>query len=360
MSITHPFLNSEGVSAPITVVTEASYEESLPEDILRVEEDPTPEIAAVRTQIAETREQLSETIDAIQAKLSPANLIAEAQNSAKAATVEATHALTDKAHQIVETVVDTAKSTAETMSMAVHSASDYLAEKTAPVVHSAKQQWAPAQEAVQKLGVTTKETGETIVDTIRLNPIPTALIALGVGWLLAAPRRQTSPKSSGMPQNQNGSRPGDPTYRPEDTGHGISGAIQCAGDTISGFAGDAKDKVTEFASATTDQITDFAANAKQQAGEMAMTTKEKTQQAVGSLSQWIQDEPLSAGAVALLVGVAVGLSLPRTDQENQWFGPVRDDLAQQATESAQEIAGKVQNVAQQVIGTAKQAIQTAA
>lgn len=54
-----------------------------------------------------------------------------------------------------------------------------------------------------------------------------------------------------------------------------------------------------------------------------------------TLARWTQDNPLAVGAVAVAVGLIVGLSLRRTDSENRAFGAVKDSLLDKAEETEQ-------------------------
>jgi len=318
---------------------------------------PSPEIESTRAQIEETRVQMTETIDAIKEKLSPAHLVEEAKESVKAATV-------GKAEQLAETVVEKAKDAAASASDALQSAAGYVGEKAGPVLETAKEKIAPAvdtaKDVARNVGATAKGAGETIVDTIRMNPLPAAMIGFGIGWLALSMRKHQYEAGSGY-TNRDGkgiyeseSQYSNTTYNrsvPEnsmqETGSGatIKEAWDNAGDAVNNFATSAKSKASDLAMAT-----------KEKASDLASTTKEKAQAGYSALDQWVHENPLAAGAVALLVGAAVGLALPATAKENQVLGPKRDELAQKAAETAQDVVGKVQTVAEKAIGTAKNAL----
>ena len=239
------------------------------------------------------------------------------------------------------------------------------------------------------------------METIRLNPIPAALIGIGIGWLIASARQNNTVKGVAYDGTYNG----DMYNRPlTDTtgiaaGERVKDTLHSAGDNVSQFAADAKNKVGDIASdakhkagdiadaakdkaadlATTasgiastakDKVgdltgtaqakaTEIATVARDKATELANATRETTQNTVSSVDRWVHDEPLMTGAIALLVGVAVGLAVPGTTQENQIFGAKRDELAKQATDAAQDVVGKVQTVAGNVIDTAGKALGTA-
>ncbi|MDX1931178.1 MAG: DUF3618 domain-containing protein [Capsulimonadales bacterium] len=367
MGVTGSTLGPTGIPVPVVAVNRTTETEFPPESVdtargLPDDEDDAnaPEIVAARADIEETRAQMSETIDAIKERLSPANLIAEAKESATAATVEVAHdlkeATIEKAQELVGNVTDKAKDVASTTTAIVRNAMDYVSEKAAPVVETAQRQLTPAMDTARSIGSTARGAGETIVETIRLNPIPTALIALGIGWLLAAPRRpsnydMTRRNASDDLYGPTGSDFGKPPVggaTGDGDANGLTTAVRQAGEKVSDLTDDAKSRASEIASQTRNQVE-----------SLANATRDNTRSTIRFIDEWVHEEPLTAGAIALLVGASVGLLLPGTDQENRWFGEKRDALAEKASQTAQEAAGKVRQVAETAIDSAKDALTTA-
>jgi hypothetical protein len=93
----------------------------------------------IRHEIEETRVEMAETIDALQEKLRPRNIVANATDRVKNAAGERVRAMTDTASQTAQ------------------QAMDY-----------------------------TRDITSGITNQIRRNPIPLALIGLGAAWLLAS------------------------------------------------------------------------------------------------------------------------------------------------------------------------------
>jgi len=54
-----------------------------------------------------------------------------------------------------------------------------------------------------------------------------------------------------------------------------------------------------------------------------------------------EENPLAVGAVALAVGAAIGYAIPLTKIENEYFGEVRDKIAEKVQASAQDAIGSV-------------------
>ena len=74
----------------------------------------------------------------------------------------------------------------------------------------------------------------------------------------------------------------------------------------------------------------------------------------------MEENPLAVGAVALALGAAVGMAIPTTRVENKWMGETRDNLLQQAKDTAGDAVEKVQEVAGQVAGQVTETVKTEA
>ena len=69
----------------------------------------------------------------------------------------------------------------------------------------------------------------------------------------------------------------------------------------------------------------------------------------------LSENPLALGAAATIVGVAVGMTLPETDVENEWMGEARDTVVERAREVASDAAERVSTAADQVKDVAARA-----
>jgi len=203
-------------------------------------------------------------------------------------------------------------------------------------------------------------SSNNILDMMKANPIPTALISVGLGLLLAD--RQ---KGGGSTMSAG--------YR--DTTHHSDDSSSVA-DTLSSVAGNAKERVGQLAESATDRVSSL----KDQAGDRvgAITSQasdsvntfadqaldgvnaftDRTQGTVvharGGFQQTLQENPLTIGAVAVALGLAAGLALPGTPVEDRAFGDARDNIVEQVQAKAQDTFQKVQQVAQDVQQTATQ------
>ncbi len=276
----------------------------------------------IRAEIVTTRTEMSGTIDAIQEKLNP--------------------------DRLKEQVVETVREQVETVKENIHDATIGRAE-----------------EMVSNVSDTARNAGSGFVDTIKQNPIPAALAALGIGWLW---KQRSSGSSQGNYSTYGQGRisytGGQPMYgrgqaygasygerrgqMPYDGGQDD----QSVGDRVGGVANQAKDKVGDVTGQAKEKVGDATDQAREQVGQLTDQVQYGAQQARWRFDQTLHDNPLAVSAAAVALGLAVGMSLPETPFEDKLMGETRDNVMEKAQSTAQETMQKVGQVAQQVQQTA--------
>lgn len=260
-----------------------------------------PDIETNRDQIEHTRAELSETIDAIQQKLSPSNLADQARETVREATI-------GKAQDMASNVSDTAMS------------------------------------AVSNVGDTAKGAGNTLIETIKQNPVPAALTAIGVGWLFTSMRKNSSAQVN-YRYNENVPY----TYSDDYTSGRSRGIGQTSGGSI--------DQMQSRAGDLAGQAQDTAGQISNQVQGAAGETVSQAQDAARRATTMMRDNSLGVGVAAFALGLVAGLAIPETEKEDQLMGERRDSLAQRAQQTVQETAQKVQTVAQEAVTAGKQKAQ---
>jgi ElaB/YqjD/DUF883 family membrane-anchored ribosome-binding protein len=252
----------------------------------------------IRDDIADTRARMGSTIDEIQDRLSPQNLVAQAKDAARDATI-------GRVQEMAGDVADTAR-----------------------------------------------ETGSTLMDTIRENPVPVALTAIGVGWLLFSARRQAADRreweyrygrpraydrrySNGYYRNgyyRNGYYRND--YRSyQQQGQGNSRVEQM------------KDRVQDATAKAGDQVQDAMSNVSDRASDMADYTQAQAQRVGGWFERTWNENPLLLAGSALVLGAIAGLAIPETPIEDRMMGEARDTVVQKAQGVAEDTVQKAKQAA---------------
>jgi len=285
----------------------------------------------LRMGIAQTRDEMSGTIDAIQEKLNPDRLKEQ---------------VTEAVQQQVETVKENIR--------------DATIGR--------------AEQMVSNVGDSAQRAGSGLVETIKQNPIPAALAALGIGWLWT----KRSGGSSGQYEYRgpNGGRTyyggGQPSYGRGQTYRAPSyGDDQSLGDRVGNVTGQAKDRVGDVTGQAKDKIGDLTGQAKEtvgqftdqaqdQVGEWGGQVQYGARQAKYRFDQTLHENPLAVSAAAVALGLAVGMSLPDTPFEDKLMGEARDTVMEKAQATAQETMEKTGHVAEQVQQTATETVKDAA
>lgn len=284
-------------------------------------------------EIEVTRDEMSETIDAIQGRLDPERLSAQAINTATEVTEQAVNAASevttqarDAAKEVVKYSIDEAKTAVRDLAT---QASGAFRESTIGRVEQMAGYTRNSAQSVQS----------DLFATIRQNPLPAALAAIGIGWLWSHRAQDASPSRYGSTAAWNSGYSGiqAPAYG-DATKEGS--AVGQIGGQAKQMAGQVMDRVQSEAG----QLSDRASHMQAQAGQMQRQAK--------GFWQTVEENPLAVGAVGTLLGGFVGLVLPETEQEQQLMGETRDRVLGSAQEVAGQTAEKVQQVAKEAARTA--------
>lgn len=269
--------------------------------------------AVIRAEIEKTRERLGETIEALGAQLNPTNLKRRVREGVREATIGK--------------VQDMATNTRERIA----------------------------------------ETGRGLAQTIRENPLPAAMAAAGIGWLLLSSREQrptTTRFTNGEPDEF--AIP-DESYQES----GVRARVRDVAGNVADKANDLKEKAQEVtqqavqkvrntgeraverARATGDRLTSRADEAAYRVRETARTTARRVE-------HQFEESPIGIGAVALAMGLAIGLSIPGTRKEAELMGDARDKLADRTREKIADTTDKVERVVQKALPEVKSVVRDAA
>jgi Protein of unknown function (DUF3618) len=286
----------------------------LVDEQLQAKNAPQPEeqVTEIRENIEQTRANMTETIDELQERLSPSHL----------------------KEQVKEQVIEQYKQARET-----------VREATIGKV----------EDMVDRVSDTMYETRRSIVDTVTGNPIPSALVGIGLAWLWmnrrndpgSARRRyddryRSAPKYDEIgPRYRSGEGPDFDTGTSRHFASKAGNAVSEVAGQIQGAAGNLAGKARATVSGVVDQ-------AHESAGHFADVAQHQAQRVEERFNAALRENPLAIGAVALALGTAVGLAVPQTRKENELMGEARDTLVDKAQSVSQDAMERVQQVAQKV------------
>ena len=192
------------------------------------------------------------------------------------------------------------------------------------------------ENMIRDTGSTLNEARQSIWTTIRENPVPAALSAIGLTWLFlnrggnGEGRRYASRArySSGFEPDEYGRGYGEE----RDLGSRAGSAVQQVKQRASDVVGSAQEKAEKLAST--------ASETAERVADQAQVQVRRVEQALG---RWMEDNPVALGALALAAGTAIGLALPRTEKEDRLLGGARDTIVDRAQELATEAVDTVRD-----------------
>lgn len=233
----------------------------------------------------------------------------------------------------------------------------------AEVKSAAREQLESAKENVRfKAEQWQRKAAERIIN----NPIPAAMVGVGMMWLFAKASGSTRERDdSGRYRASYSYDPHEdwPVYAPEEKSGRIPPPQQRSQEqrrtrntNTSPSGQPIGDQVSQWADQAQDSLEDWKSSAFSHADQIGSRAKEGGQRVKGEFQRYLQDHPLTVGTVTLAIGAAVGLSLPRTEKEDQWLGESRDRLVDQAKSTVKEIMPKTKEIAGELTQAARESV----
>jgi uncharacterized phage infection (PIP) family protein YhgE len=156
--------------------------------------------------------------------------------------------------------------------------------------------------------------------SVKQNPLPVALVSIGLAWLMAA-----------------GKKPGDYDY---ETDFGPSTT-----DKLRSRASDTLSRASSTMDSAKQSLTQTAQSMRERASSVGESARQQMDRAKGGMDYMLREQPLALGAIGLAIGAVVAAMAPRTRKEDELMGEARDRLMDQAAHAGTEKLGEVQRVA---------------
>lgn len=263
----------------------------------------------------------------------------------------------EAAHEAKERVSEAAHDAKERVSEFAHDAKERVGE----FAHDARERVSGVASSAWE------KTDRYVIDTVKENPIPAALIGIGIGWLIAGARRGDETdryrgyasdrfgtgeyRSADYPYEAN--RFGASTEEDRSIRDRVSGAAHEAKERVGDMTESARERVGELYETVGEKASHVRDRVSNTASDVTYRVRETASRASDGFERTLNDNPFAVGAMALVLGVAVGLALPETEHENRWMGETRDRLVDQVSEKAKNVASRVQDVAGDALATVK-------
>ncbi len=210
-----------------------------------------------------------------------------------------------------------------------------------------------------------RDAQERMVGTIRDNPVPFALIGVGLGVLMAVSMRSMVGGGRGFstqeptvftgPSGRYGGYGATSEYTAEEEyespaqrGHGGNGKAR------SRWARERLQRMQERTGGMARQWRGRAGRAAETAQEQLSSVRHRAGDYADRSARAFEDRPLIAGAAAFLLGAAVGAMLPRSRREEEFYGAAREgagDIGEQVGHITRETLERVRTAAEETART---------
>ena len=245
-----------------------------------------PRTREIRAEIEQTREDMSETVNAIQERLRPGNIAANAADSVR--------------HAARERVRDVADSDS--------------------------------------------------VQYVRANPIPTAMVGIGVAglvWLAVGANDSQRRERGRYRRNVQdwGSRFDQDRQRDYAAGRNYGDYGTAAGYTPGLTYAERDTYYQETPAAGTGWTAAPASSASSAADQVTTSARNAAARAQYTARRTWDTNPLFVGAASAVLGAVIGLAVPETERENELMGETRDNLVGTVQDTVKDKVEKVQEAA---------------
>lgn len=231
-----------------------------------------------------------------------------------------------------------------------------------------------------------------LATSVRNNPIPVALIGVGIAWMAMSGRRGSMPRKRYDDEHDGyGTAYMSADDSPGSGGYDALGTTDSSGSMYSGMStgaptgtstmgaakdkardlkqqaqsslGSARERVTDTLASTRDRVSTTMHSTRERMGSTVASAREsmhhlseRSAQTYGrardSLSSMVEEQPLILAALGIAAGAAIGAALPRTRQEDHLLGETRDSLMHRAGETARTYADQAADKARSAVQTA--------
>lgn len=211
-------------------------------------------------------------------------------------------------------------------------------------------------------------------DMVRGNPVPLAMIGIGLGWMLLSRSGMDQRIAHSGAMRSVRSTAGSTARYARDTFYSAAGSVRDAAGSMYDRAGDMASDAYESAGDAASRMTgsgtyddrtggpaghgmpqQHSQGGRSQGGR-SMTGSMSRQLGHVTTSFWdlVEDHPLVAGVMGVALGAALGASIPGTRYEERWVGDYAGQVTNMAKEAAQDAVERGTRAAQAAAEAARE------
>ncbi|MCG5241675.1 hypothetical protein [Azospirillum doebereinerae] len=221
----------------------------------------------------------------------------------------------------------------------------------------------------------TTSRSSSVIGNVTSNPIPLALVGIGLGWLALSSTgydrriarsstvrnvrhrasdavggamdyaRDTFSSASDSVRNAAGS-----VY--DSASDAVSGAYDSASGAVSGAYDSASERVSGAVGGASGRVSNRLPSVQTGGSHM----RERLHGVSSSIWELVEEHPVVAGAMGIALGAAIGAALPSTQYENRWVGDYADEATERAKALAMDALDRGTRAAQAAVEAAKEEV----
>ncbi|KAA1054738.1 hypothetical protein [Azospirillum argentinense] len=227
------------------------------------------------------------------------------------------------------------------------------------------------------------QRSHSVGETMRSNPIPLAMIGIGLGWLaLTASGYDRRIARSGAMHNVR-DRAGSAAQYARDTFYSAGGtvreaashayerasdaashayerasdAVDEAGDRVRGLTDQARDRAHDMRRDMSSRVDSHIGNhGGNHGGASHFRASDRLHSATGRFWEMVDDHPMVAGIMGVALGAALGASIPSSRYEDRWVGDYADEATSRAKEMALDAMDRGTRAARAAVEAAKEEV----
>lgn len=244
-------------------------------------------------------------------------------------------------------------------------------ERISNIVDSLESRMSPGQLFDQALAYTKGNGGEffgNLGTTLKNNPVPTALTAVGLAWLAMNQNRPFNPgpysHGPGLGDKLSGavdsvkeafSHASDRLHSATDSAKGaLSQAgdrLHSATDSAKAKAYDLKDKASDMTHSTSDSLGSSAKSMRRGVHDARDQINHGTEVVKSQFDHLLKEQPLVMAALGIALGAAIGAMLPSTRKEDELLGDASDRLTGTLKAKGEEVYNQAKETVKQTVET---------
>jgi ElaB/YqjD/DUF883 family membrane-anchored ribosome-binding protein len=187
---------------------------------------------------------------------------------------------------------------------------------------------------------------------VKTNPLPVALVGIGLAWLMAGGRGQPSYGSYQSSSPGMGERAGEMKDQMKDKLSGTAQSMREGASSAMSSARSTLDSARNTASQAGSRMSELGHSARDRISSLGDSARNRMERARGGMDYMMREQPLALGAIGLAIGACMAAMAPRTRQEDELMGDARDQFLDKAKEVGQEKLEDAKQVANAAMGMA--------